>query len=179
VTDGEEKRRRSGYAPAPERLTREQFLRVVHLAGEMDEEATRCAEIGAFRAACAMTACALEAMLLANVLAWEPDLERAGAWAPTKKPPEEWHLPELVEFHLAAGWISHEQNPRLAEVVVFVNDLRNVLLHPGRLIREAPLFQVDEAAFRGMYAILQGAFEETNRLYSDSVFPPSTPPGAV
>jgi hypothetical protein len=44
----------SRYLPAKDRLIRQQFDRVVQLADDFDAEATRCAEVGAFDAACLM-----------------------------------------------------------------------------------------------------------------------------
>lgn len=164
-------RQQSGtrYQAASERLTREQFVRVIQLATDLDDEAKCCADVGAFTAASVTAACALEAMLLANILAQEPDMERAGTWPPSKRPPEEWHLSELLRFHLDQGWISASENPRLSEVAEWVNNLRSALVHPGRLIRDAPGFVVDEAAFGVMYGILHAAFDETSRaLYGGS-----------
>ncbi len=130
------------------------------------------ADAGAFDAACLMVGCALEAALLANVLAFEPDMERDGTWPDSKKPPEEWHLPELIRFHREAGWIKTRaadprtsDEPQLADAVEIVNWLRNLVAHPGRLIRLAPEITVDEKAFATMYGILQATFVETNELY--------------
>jgi hypothetical protein len=163
VTEQEQKPNQS-YPVAPDRLTREQFVRVIQLATELDDEATQCANAGAFTAASVTAACALEAMLLANVLAQEPDMERAGTWPSSKRPPEEWRLSELLRFHLDQGWISATENPRLVETTHWANDLRAALVHPGRLIRDAPNFVVDEAAFSVMYGILHAAFDETSRV---------------
>jgi hypothetical protein len=164
------------YLPATDRLIRQQFDRVVQLADEFDIEATRCAEAGAFDAACVMIGCALEALLLANVLAFEPDMEHDGTWAPSStRPPEEWHLPELVKFHREQGWIAGDDPASaklLGEAVEALNDLRNVVAHPGRLIREALEFDPDERIFEALYAVLQGTFTETAKLYE---LPPPPP----
>ena len=132
------------YLPASQRLTQEQFLCVIQLADDFEMEAAHCAKAGAFHAAGLMVGCALEAMLLANVLAFEPDMERDGTWPVSKKPPEEWHLPELVKFHLNQGWITANEpaTPQLGEAVEAMNELRNVVAHPGRLIRDAPQVRV-------------------------------------
>lgn len=158
------------YPPASTRLKQEQFLRVIQLADDFQTEAARCADAGAFYAAGLMAGCALEAMLLANVLAFEPDMERDGTWPTSKKPPEEWHLPALIKFHLDYGWIAADDPAaqQLAEAVGAMNELRNVVAHPGRLIRDAPQFEFDERMFAGMFGVLQATFEETRkRLYPE------------
>ena len=87
-----------------------------------------------------------------------------------EKPPEEWHLPELVRFHLDRGWIAADDPvaPRLGEAVEAANELRNVVAHPGRLIRDAPQVEFDEKVFAGMFGVLQATFAEIpKRLYPD------------
>jgi hypothetical protein len=56
----------------------DQFRRVAELAGSYHEEAARCADAGAFHAACVMIGCAAEAALLATAAALEGDLRRQG-----------------------------------------------------------------------------------------------------
>jgi hypothetical protein len=63
------------------------------------------AEAGAPYAACRIVRCALEATLLAIVLAFERDMERVGTWPAGKRPREEWGLSELIKFHVEAEWI--------------------------------------------------------------------------
>jgi hypothetical protein len=169
------------YLPASKRLTREQFLRVIQLADDFEMEAARCADAGAFHAAGLMVSCALEAMLLANVLAFEPDMERDGIWPAGKRPPEEWHLPELVKFHLDHGWIADDDPAQqLGEAVEAMNELRNVIAHPGRLIRDALGSEFDERVFAGMFGVLHATFEETRkRLYGDGGERFDTGAGAV
>ena len=118
-----------------------------------------------------MAACAIEALLLANVLAFEPDMERDGTWPESRKPPEQWHLPELVRFHRDQGWIKADDPlaPQLAEAVEAMNELRIVLVHPGRLIRDAHEFESDDRIFSGMFGVLHATFDHTRtRLYGDA-----------
>jgi hypothetical protein len=165
----------TSYPPSPERLDRSQFMRVVGLASDFDAEATRCAEAGSWYAACLMVGCALEAALLANVLALEPDMHADGTWPGGRKPPEEWGLADLIHFHLDQGWIVAPADPEtfdaadLGHAVGIVTFIRNVVAHPGRLIREAPAIVLGEQAFATLYGILQETFEETNKLYEKDV----------
>jgi hypothetical protein len=153
----------SAYPPANERIGREQFLRAVDHATELEAEAVRCAEGEAWFAACLVAGCALEALLLANVLAHEPEMEVAGRWQPvSKKPPEEWGLTDLVRFHREQGWIDEPVGPLdLAHGAKFVTWIRNVAAHPGRLIREAHEFTFDEKAASIVYMTVHRAFDET------------------
>jgi hypothetical protein len=145
-------------------------MRVVNLATELEADAVRCADARAYYAACLIGACALEAMLLANVLAFEPEMQTAGTWPKSKRPPESWSLAELLRFHRDLGWLSTDESVPfdLGQGIEIVNWIRNVVAHPGKLIREAHEFEVDEKAAQAIYATLQALFEETNKLYQSS-----------
>jgi hypothetical protein len=144
---------RGRYPPAPERLNLEQIERLAHLAGHFDDEAVRCADAGADWAACLIVACALEALLLANVLVFEPDVEREGTWPARKKLPEQWHLSELIRSHVDHGWIAagdpDPRNPKLGDALGKVEELRDAVAHPGRLNPAVPRLRGRREMVRG------------------------------
>lgn len=141
------------------------FERLAELAGRLDAESVVAAHAGAPYAACLIGGVALEAALLANLLAHEPQLRRERAW-PTGRPPERWGLSQLIDFHVQRGWIanaSDETGPvevRLELAVSVVNWLRNLVAHPGRLIREAPDFEIDDRAAAAVYRVLQAVLDD-------------------
>jgi hypothetical protein len=146
----------------------DQFKRVVELAGSYHEEAARCADAGAFYAACIMIGCALEAALLATAAIFENDLRQQDRW-PTGKPLEKWDLSELTALARREGWLPAlgSGEPRdlneseVGDAVEFVRWLRNLAAHPGRHIRDAAQVHLGEVAYRNAYGVVAAAFNET------------------
>lgn len=147
----------------------DQFKRVVDLAGQYHDEATRCAEANAFHAACLMIGCALEAVLLATAVPCEQDLRKQGRWPNTDRPLERWTLADLTALARRSGWLPAlgSGEPRdlneseVGDAIEFVRWLRDVAAHPGRHIREAPKIDLGEAAYRNAYGVLTAVFDQT------------------
>jgi hypothetical protein len=149
-----------------------QFNRVVDLAGVYHDEAVRCADAGAFHAACLMIGCALEAALLATAVLCEKDLREQGYWPKTTNSPERWSLCNLTDLARRARWLpavgsGEPRDLNAAEVgdaVEFVRWIRDLAAHPGRHIREAATAELGEIAYQNAYGILRAAFDETHRV---------------
>lgn len=147
----------------------DEFQRVVDLAGEYHDEAVRCADAEAFHAACLMIGCSLEAALLAMAVACEKELRAQDCWPRNKRPPERWNLGDLTELARKTGWLPAlgDGQPRdlneseVGDAVEFVRWLRDLAAHPGRHVREAPMINVGEAAYRNSYSVLRAVFDET------------------
>lgn len=138
-----------------------EFQRLVQLCATYDEEAKRCAEVGAYHAACVMVGIAVEGVLLATVAAGEPSLRRQGLWpAKQRRPPQEWRLEDLIAVARDAGWLSGriDQEFDVNAVVKMMQHVRNTLLHPGRHLREAPETQLGQDTFEAAYRILEILF---------------------
>lgn len=146
-------------------LNRETYLRLIEVAGERHDEAERCAEAGAWIAACAMLGAALEAVLLVTASNCEFDLRARGLWPAGD--PLGWGLGRLVRLAVDAGWFPTAQSGQslglaaLGDAVDWVRFLRN-LVHPGALVRDLPPnIAVGETAYRNAFEVLEAAFAET------------------
>lgn len=149
----------------------DQFKQAVELAGIYHEEAARCADAGAFYAACVMIGCAVEAALLATAAIFENDLRREGRW-PRDKPLEKWDLNELATLARETSWLPAlgSGEPRdldeseVGDAIEFVRWLRNLAAHPGRHIRDAQQVHLGEVAYRNVYGVMASVFDETYRV---------------
>jgi hypothetical protein len=151
----------------------EQFRRTVELAVVYHDEAERCADVGAYHAACLMIAAAAEAALLATATLHRDELVAQGSWpfqGDVPRPPERLGLAELCKLARDAGWLpalgeGELRDPSDSEVgdpVEFVRWLRNVAAHPGRLVREDPRLKMDEPAYRNAYGVVRAVFDHTH-----------------
>src|SRR5258708_21567142 len=92
-------------ATGSNRLTREQFERLVAFAGQLHENAEACAQHQIWQAATILVAESVEAALLGTVVCSEPELRAANAWPGRGDPPQRWPLQILLDLARPAGWL--------------------------------------------------------------------------
>jgi hypothetical protein len=76
---------------------------LLRLAGELHQEAQRCASAGCWRAASVLTGSALEAAIVASACCLEPELRARELWP--SQDPSRWTLGQAVELAIGAGWL--------------------------------------------------------------------------
>jgi hypothetical protein len=147
-------------------LTQEQVRDLLQLAGELWEEAARCAASAHWRTALMTAGATLETVLLATACCFEPELKAEGRWP--KKAVDRWTLGELVNLAVAAGWLPSTGPASKGDVLApldgdvgdavdFICRLRNMSAHPGAYAREPvrPDFR-DARHMRPTDAIVEG-----------------------
>lgn len=157
----------------PTPVSEEQYRKLVDLAVERITEAERCAEAGCFTAACAMAGAGVEAALMAHVCCSAAKVRAVGRWRDSKAAPLDWTLEQLIQVAVALGWLpasrasipGDEPVEKLAgevgDAVRFVQYARNLVVHPGKYVRETPWLQgLGETEYRVVYGISRAVIDQ-------------------
>jgi hypothetical protein len=169
----------------PSSISEEQYRRLVDLAAERITEAERCEEAGCFTAACAMVGAGVEAALVAHVCCSAAEVEAAGRWRDSEAAPLDWTLEQLIQAAVALGWLPAnrasipEDEPveklagEVGDAVRFVQYARNLVVHPGKYVRETPwLPALGETEFGVVCGIARAVID---RLYDVLMHPAGRP----
>ena len=161
---------------SPERFTLGEgaVRELVRLAGELHEEAQRCASAGCWRAALILTGSALEAGIVASACCLEPELRARELWP--SRDPSRWTLGQAVEVAIGAGWLpcgrpgeglTGKLDGEVGDAIAFLVAVRNMATHPMSVMRHelAPDF-ADVTHMRVTYEVCEGimaaVFERLN-----------------
>jgi hypothetical protein len=174
----------------PASVSEEQYRRLVALAVERTTEAERCAEANRSTAACAMADAGVEAALMAHVCCSTAEVQAVGRWRGSKAAPLDWTLEQLIQAAVALGWLPAnrasipEDEPveklvgEVGDAVRFVQYARNLVVHPGKYVRETPwLAALGETEFGVVYSITRAVIDQ---LYHVLMHPAGMPwPGTA
>ncbi len=157
----------AGNDPPPSHDASDYLDGFVQLAGELYEEAGRCAEAELWRAAVLAIGGAVEAAIVGTATVLEPQLRKQGIW-PTVQDPLRWQLGRATQLARDAGWLSaslpgssddlfEPLHGEVGDAVRFLVAVRNMVVHPGAYIRAnvRPDF-TDINHMRPTYDILHG-----------------------
>jgi hypothetical protein len=161
---------------SPERFTLSEgaVSDLVRLAGELHDEARRCASAGCWRAALVLIGSALEAGIVASACCLEPELRARELWP--SRDPSRWTLGQAVELAIGAGWLpcgrpgeglTGRLDGEVGDAIVFLVVVRNMATHPVSVMRHelAPDF-ADATHTRVTYEVCEGimgaVFERLN-----------------
>jgi hypothetical protein len=134
----------------PDAVSEEQYRKLIDLAVERITDAERCAKAGCFTAACAVAGAGVEAALMAHVCCSAAEVRAAGRWRDSKSAPLDWSFEYLIQVAVALHWLpasrtsipDDEPVEKLAgevgDAVRFVQYARNLVVHPGKYVRETP-----------------------------------------
>lgn len=145
--------------------TQDEVRALVDRVGHLDAEAHAAAEAGLWTAAVLLLAASAEAMLLATVAVFEPDLRDQPAWQ-VGRVLKRWSLGELVDVAIESGWLpvtGSERGPLtslsgdVGDAMTFVSEVRKMAVHPGAWVRETPRLDFDDAdEMRQTFAVVDG-----------------------
>jgi hypothetical protein len=157
----------------PVAVSVEQYRKLVNLAVERITDAERCGEEGCFTAACAMAGAGIEAALIAQVCYSAADVQAAGRWQASKAAPLDWPFEHLIQVAVALDWLpaSRANLPndapveklagQVGDAVRFVQYARNLVVHPGKYVRETPWLSVLGAKeYRIVYGITRAVIDQ-------------------
>ena len=169
----------------PAAVSEEQYRKLVDLAVERITDAERCAEAGCFTAACAMAGAGVEAALMAHVCCSAAEVRAAGRWRDSKTAPLDWGFEDLIQVAVTLQWLPAsrtsipEDEPvqklagEVGDAVRFVQYARNLVVHPGKYVRETPwLSALGESEYRVVYGITRAVIDQ---LYGVLMRPADTP----
>ncbi|MFE1832852.1 hypothetical protein [Streptomyces sviceus] len=163
-----------------EPITLAQFQRTVDLAVEKLREADRCAEIGAFEAACVLVGAAVESALIAQVCVFQSEVRAANLWRKHRKrktgPEEEtpllkWTLEDLIQVAVRMKWLptsgeagsATEPAERLVgevgDAVRFIQEVRNFVAHPGKYVRSEYWPTIGRAEYDVVYGVARAVLD--------------------
>jgi hypothetical protein len=124
-----------GMEPATRSAKREDLARLIY---ELYEEAHRCESAQCWRGALVIIGGCLEAALLFAVISFESALIDMGLLR-ERDDPTRWTLARLVRVANRAGWltpsIGGSQRFDVTMAIKVVDTIRNLAIHPGRLLR--------------------------------------------
>lgn len=170
----------SGSDPTIEIITQEQFKRTVDLAVDKLQEAERCAEVECFEAACAMVGAAVESALTAQVCIFQSEVRATNLWRrrwsrktnkEEDKPLFDWTLEDLIQVAVKMGWLPTaggaisvaEPVERLAgdvgDAVRFIQEVRNLVVHPGRYVRREYWPTIGRAEYDVVYGVARAVLD--------------------
>jgi hypothetical protein len=149
------------------------IAQLVDFADSYREEAGRCADAGAFTAACVMMASTLEAMLLSTVGMAQHVLEPEGLWPVGD--PFDWTLGRLVGTASRAGWFDNDPVGDLADAIESINTVRICCIHPGAYIRDRAT-PFTELQLEALFAVFVAADTALGRAIRDLPPPPVAEP---
>lgn len=154
--------------------TAEQARLLVTYAGERMADAEACAAIERFYPACVMVGASIEAVLLAQALAFEVELRAASLWQDGTDPLS-WGIEPMIQRAVKLGWLpatmASVPNQRITEVlegesgdaIRFIQYLRNITAHPGKHVGEAPWLTVGKTEWelaQGIAGVVFGHLKE-------------------
>ncbi len=151
-------------------LSHDQVRRLVDLTGVLRREADACAKARHWRAAAMLIAQSVEAGLVATVWSCQPELRALHAWPKrTETPPQQWPFGTLLAVARSAGWLTQslpvDTSPidglsgDIGDAVSFLQEARNLAVHPGRAViggRVPGLDFGDDRLMAQTYRLLQG-----------------------
>jgi hypothetical protein len=151
--------------PVMASLTEDQLIHLTNTAGALYGEAGRCAEARCWRAALMLIGSAVEAAITATACCFEPELRAQEIW-PTRKDPIQWTLGDAINLARSAGWLlSRKQDAdymalldgEVGDAVKFLNQVRNMAVHPGAHARASGRPDFDDAQdMQPTYEIFDG-----------------------
>lgn len=145
------------------------------LGDQLEAEAVRCADAGAWQAACLFKCAHLEAWLIATAGFLEVQLRKDGFW-PTDRRKENdllgWDLGTALGVARRARWFDgRAEPPGLADAVDQCKTIRDACTHPAAWVRDGGA-QLTEDVFIGVYNVVDAALGALGRVLDAAPDPP-------
>ena len=157
----------------------EDYLRVVHMAVAKMEEAERCAQAESFEAACVMVGAAVESALIAHLCIFQAEVRAAKLWrkrwnrktgAEEEKSLLDWGLDDLIRVAVKMKWLPVAEGLRasdaigklageVGDAVRFIQEVRNLVAHPGKTIRDGPRTAIGRDEYQVAYGVARAVFD--------------------